>query len=252
MKMLANGHYLDNVKTTMAEPNPNKFGSSSQGMGDNLFLTPILRYFPNQLTIQLPVEKKRFSILFDGLAQVEITNEISIIPDLGPCGEHYATRKLRNYFGDYATILDNRPIILHSKIESEIWAAEYLLDKPNPVIFVPTCSPQWATIRNLPVKLAHSVYAELKAKGYTPIVCQSSSNFLDIGEHQLNDLDLSKYICLLRQAGEFVGANTGDFHVAVGVGARATCIEPESHSLFQTSEWRYKHQNIIYHTWRVS
>lgn len=250
--MPANGHYLDSVNNKETGPNPNKFGSSSQGMGDNIFLTPILRYFPNQLTIQLPVEKKRFSILFEGLAEVEITNDINIIPDLGPCGEHYTTRKLRNYFGDYATILDNRPIILHSKIESEIWAAEYLLDKPNPVVFVPTCSPAWKEVRNIPVDLAQNIFQNLKAAGFTPIVCQSSANFLDIGEHQLNDLDLSKYISLLRQVGFYAGANTGDLHLAIGVGAKAVCYEPQSHSLFQTSEWRYFHPNITYYSWPVS
>lgn len=251
MQMSANGHYLDNVKTTMTEPNPNKFGSSSQGMGDNLFLTPILRYFPNQLTIQLPVEKKRFSILFDGLAQVEITNEINVIPDLGPCGEHYITRKLRNYFGDDAVLLDNRPLVLYSDIESERWADEYLKDKPKPAIFVPTCSPQWRSVRNIPEPIAQNIFNQI-GDNYTPIVCQSSANFLDIGKHQLNDLDLKKYICLLRRVGLYFGANTGDEHLMTAVGGRTFIYQPEDHHLFVGSEWNYTHPNSTYYTWRVS
>ena len=187
----------------------NKFGSSSQGMGDNILLTSIIKYFPNQITIQLPVEKKRFSILFEGLANVEITNSIQTIQDLGPCGEHYSTRKLRNFFGEDALLLDNRPLVLYSDIESEKWVAEYLKDKPNPAIFVPTCSPQWKNVRNLPESIAKNLFNQISEK-FTPIVCQSSSNFLDIGEHQLTDLDIKKYICLLRKAGIYFGANTGD------------------------------------------
>lgn len=229
--------------------------SDQHGLGDTLMLTSLAKNITEPVKVLLPKKVERFSILFDKLANVEIIDDDKFrgyksTPNFG--SGPYIRQKLRGFFRNEAEYMDIRPLVLHTKPSSELWAAEYLADKPNPVIFVPTCSPQWASVRNLPVKLAHSVYAELREKGFTPIVCQSSSNFLDIGEHQLNDLDLSKYICLLRQAGEFVGANTGDFHVAVGVGARATCIEPQSHSLFQTSEWRYKHQNIIYYTWPVS
>lgn len=228
-----------------------KFGSSSYGLGDYLLLTAIIKYFPKQFTIQLPPEKQRFSILFKDLADIEVSCEIKTLSDFGPYGEHYATRKLRNFFGNDAVLLDNRPLVLFSDIESEKWVAEYLKDKPNPAIFVPTCSPQWKNVRNIPEPIAKNIYKQVE-ENYTPIVCQSSSNFLDIGKNQLIDLDLKKYICLLRKVGIYFGANTGDEHLMTAVGGKTFVYQPEDHHLFVSSEWNYQHPNSIYYTWRVS
>lgn len=229
--------------------------SDQHGLGDTLMLTSLAKNITEPVTVQLPKKVERFSILFDKLAVVEVIDDDKFrgyrkTSNFG-CGP-YVRQKLRGFFRNEAEYMDIRPLVLHTKPSSELWAAEYLLDKPNPVIFVPTCSPQWASVRNLPVKLAHSVYAELREKGFTPIVCQSSSNFLDIGEHQLTDLDLSKYICLMRQVGFMVGANTGDEHLATAVGCKIIIYQPEDHSLFSSSEWNYIHPNSTYCIWPVS
>ena len=52
-----------------------KISSSTSGLGDTLLLTSICRNMPNKLTVQLPTTQSRFSILFDGLAQVELCQE---------------------------------------------------------------------------------------------------------------------------------------------------------------------------------
>lgn len=226
-----------------------KIGSSTHGLGDSILLTAILKYFPNQITVQIPPQREKFSILFKDLANVEITNNINICSDLGNWGEHYATRKLRNFFGDQATLLDNRPLVLYSDIDSEIWASDYLKDKKNPVIFVPTCSKTWANIRNIPKNLAEEVFKSLE-KEYTPIVCQSSENFLNIGDHQLIDLDLKKYICLLRKVGIYYGANTGDEHLMTAVGGTTVVFQPEDNEYFRSSEWNYSHPNSNYKIWQ--
>lgn len=227
-----------------------KIASTSQGLGDNLLLTPILKYFPNQITIQLPSKNERFKILFENLAKVEITDELQLWPDLGPPGEHYATRKLRNFFGDSAIYLDNRPIVLYSDRESELWVNDYLKDKPNPVIFVPNCSKQWSSIRNIPLEIVNEILKNLKSSNATPIVCQSSNNYTDIGECQLNDLDLKKYICLLRKVGIYYGANTGDEHLMTAVGGKTIVFQPEDNEYFCSSEWNYNHPNSNYNTWK--
>lgn len=229
--------------------------SDQHGLGDTLMLTSLAKNITEPVTVLLPKKVERFAILFDKLANVEIIDDDKFrgykkTPNFG-CGP-YVRQKLRGFFRNEAEYMDIRPLVLHTKPSSELWAAEYLSDKPNPVIFVPTCSPQWKNVRNIPVDLANNIFTNLKAAGFTPIVCQSSSNFLDIGEHQLNDLELSKYISLLRQAKFYAGANTGDFHIAVGVGAKVICYEPESHSLFQSSEWQYNHPNITYYTWTIA
>lgn len=230
--------------------------SDQHGLGDTLMLTSLAKNITEPVTVQLPKKVERFSILFDKLANVEIIDDDKFrgyrkTPNFG-CGP-YVRQKLRGFFRNEAEYMDIRPLVLHTKPSSELWAAEYLSDKPNPVIFVSTCSSQWAAVRNIPVEIVDAIYRKLKEDGFTPIVCQSSANFIETyAEYQLTDLDLSKYICLLRQVGQYVGANTGDEHLATAVGCRTIVYQPEDHSLFNSAEWNYNHPYSTYYTWPVS
>ena len=146
-----------------------KISSVNYGLGDTLLLTSVCKYFPNKLTVQLPPEKEKYSLLFSNIATVEVCEKekMNPLPDLG--GGHYATRKLRNFFGEVADGLDNRPLVLYSDPESERWAFQYLKDKPNPAIVVPTCSKQWHNDRSMPVDLFNAVIAQCKKEKFTPI-----------------------------------------------------------------------------------
>lgn len=227
--------------------------SDQHGLGDTLMLTSLAKNITEPVTVQLPKKVERFSILFDKLADVEIIDDDKFrgyknTPNFG-CGP-YVRQKLRGFFHNEAEYMDIRPLVLHTKPSSELWAAEYLKDKPSPIIFVPRCSPEWASVRNIPRHILDNLLWTYR--GHSVIVCQSSKNFVDIGEHQLIDLDLSKYICLLRQVGACVSANTGDMHLAIAVGATVGCYQPEDHNLFTSSEWEYKSNQVQYYTWPVS
>lgn len=228
-----------------------KFGSSTYGMGDTLLLTSVCKYFPNKFTIQLPFEQSRFSIFFQNLAKVEICekDQINILQDIG--SGHFATRKLRNIFQENADQIDNRPLILFSDIESEKWAANFLKDKNNPCIVVKNCSSQWSEIRSIPDKKFNKILKKIK-KTYTPIICQSSSNYTQTQEIEFIDLDLKKYIALLRQTGNYFGANTGDEHLATAVGCKTTVWQPTNSDKFNSSEWNYKHPNSEYFIFKFS
>jgi len=213
----------------------NKFGSKTNGLGDILLLTSICKYNPMQFTIQLPEEQERFSCLFEGLATIEITNKITTLQDIG--GGHYATRKLRGLF-ENADLLDNRPLVLYSDTESEIWANKFLAQTCEgkvPVVFQPDCSPRWRHVRALPENIASKIKERLKSQGAHPI---------DLSE--IERIDLKKYICLLRKVGRYVGANTGDFHLAVALGAMCHIYEPKNSQFFQDYEWNYFHPSILY------
>lgn len=226
-----------------------KISSINYGLGDTLMLTAVCKYFPNKLTVQLPPEKQKYSLLFSNLASVEICEKEQMIPlpDVG--SGHYATRKLRNFFGELADKLDNRPLVLYSDYESERWAFNYLQDKPKPVIVVPTCSKQWHLDRSIPKDLFKDVIDQCKKLGFTPIVCQSSSNFVDHSEISLVDCDLGKYISLLRMTKEYVGANTGDEHLATALGCKTTVFQPSRSESFNRLEWNYSHPNSNYFFW---
>lgn len=226
-----------------------KFGSTTYGMGDTLLLTSVCKYFPNKFTIQLTKDVSRFSIFFEHLANIEICekNEINPIPDVGFSG-HYATRKLRNFFGDAADGLDNRPLVLFSDKESEIWASNFLKDKKNPCIVVKNCSKNWSDVRSIPDSFFNEILKYIK-QNHTPIICQSSSNYTRTEEIEFVDLDLKKYISLLRQTGNYFGANTGDEHLATALGCRTIVWQPINSDKFNSSEWNYNHPNSTYLNW---
>ena len=221
-----------------------KFGSSTNGLGDLLLLTSICKFFPNKFTIQIPKNKEKYSILFWGLAEVEITDDINILPDIG--NGHYATRKLRNFFSN-PLVLDNRPLVLYSDLESEEWANNFLQDKKNPIILTPNCSKQWASIRNMPKKLALDF---LNSSEEAILMINSENEFESNHKIKLIDLDLKKTICLFRKVGFYVGCNTGDEHLATAVGCRTFVYQPQ-HPSFNKEEWNYKHRNNTYYNFQI-
>lgn len=222
-----------------------KFGTITHGLGDILILTSVCKYFPKKFIVQLPQNKKRFSILFEGLAEVEITDSITPLPDLGY--GHYSTTKLRNFFNNTADFLDNRPLVLYSDAESEIWAKNYLQNLSNPIIFVPNCSKQHHAIRSLPQNLSDKIYGECIKNNLTPVVCEFSDNKTNYSNClKLCDLDLKKYVCLLRRCGRYIGANTGDMHLAISVGCLTNVYQPNDCFSFSKDQWNYNHPSIIY------
>jgi hypothetical protein len=225
----------------------NKFGSSTSGLGDLLLLTSICKYFPNKFTIQLPTNKEKYSILFQNLANIEITNDIFDLPDIG--SGHYATRKLRNFFPDNAEDLDNRPLVLYTDEDSERWADAFLKSIANPIIFTPHCSKEWATVRNIPVNLSIEIQKMIKDADLNCITMINLENeYKEQCENKLENLDLKKMICLFRKVGMYIGCNTGDEHLAVSVGAKTIVYQPSNNPLFNPVEWNYSHadSNYIY------
>lgn len=228
-------------------PSKIELSSPSNGLGDILLLTAVCKNLlarGEKATVVLPPQIQRFSILFDGLADVEIREPTSFTPDIG--GGHYATRKLRNFFQD-ADLLDNRPLVLHSDPESEQWAEDFLQNKKGSIIFVPYCAKQWHHVRSFNLQKAVKCFDQLLEMGYQPIICESSNNpSLIRSRENLIDLPLSKYISLLRRVGSYFGCNTGDFHLAAAVGAYCTVFQPQNHPLFNREEWDYKSSCIDY------
>lgn len=222
-----------------------KFGSMTNGMGDILMLNAVFKHLKGQCIAQIPKDKEKFKVFFDGIANVEIADHIKILEDIGY--GHYSTRKLRNFFGETADCLDIRPVVLYSDVESEQWVSNFLKDIKNPVIFVPTCSIGWKELRSIPIELTLNLLDHIKSSGLTPIVCQGSDNKYDIKNNIcINNLDIKKYICLLRKVGFYIGANTGDMHLAVGVGAKTVVYQPKPSDKFDPVEWCYIHPSVTY------
>lgn len=65
-----------------------KIGSplGSSGLGDILLLTSICKH--TDCIVDLPPKAERFSCLFDGIAEVNITETPTRTPDIGPGNIH--------------------------------------------------------------------------------------------------------------------------------------------------------------------
>lgn len=223
--------------------------SAEFGLGDICLLTAICKYQMGKFAVMLPHEYERFKVLFQGLADVIITEREKCLPlrDIGT--GHYGLRKLRYVFGEAAENMDIRPLILYADPVSESWISEYLKDKPNPVIVCPFVAPRWASVRNLPEEIIREIFGAAKYRGQTPIVIQSDTDKTwDCAV--LNNLELPKLICLMRRVGNLVGANTGLYHLAVGVGAKVECFYPANTPYFNPDEWCYfNHPTITHRMW---
>lgn len=220
----------------------------SMGLGDILLLTSIVKYASGELTVQLPKEQERFSILFNHLAPVEICEKSELQPLENFGTGHYARQKIRGLMGNNAEHIDIRPLVLYSDYASEAWAAEYLKDKPNPLVICPFVAKAWSQVRDLPFDIVQEILFGAKLKNQTPIIIQSGEQKWDCAT--LNNLELPKLICLMRQAGRASTANTGLYHLAVAVGCEVMCYQPEDGPLFNSNEWCYKnHPTIKHHTW---
>jgi hypothetical protein len=226
-----------------------KFGPStdSNGLGDTLLLTSICKHNLGKYTIQLQENKKHFGILFEGLcSNIEITDSPIKLNDVGY--GHYTTMKLKSIYGDYAELLDNKPLVLYSDYESEQWAQNLIKNINNPIIFVPNCSLRWHSIRSLPINKSNEIINILLSSNYTPIVCSDSNNPTVKFDRCVNliDLDLKKYVCLLRRVGRYIGCNTGDMHLAISVGAITKVFQPKNAPGFDENNWNYNHPTIEY------
>tara|TARA_B110000305_G_scaffold164784_1_gene182246 strand:- start:1915 stop:2601 length:687 start_codon:yes stop_codon:yes gene_type:complete len=219
---------------------PNKenlrFGTdrNASGLGDTLLLTAVCKNLQTKPTILLHPNKERFSILFDKIANVEVTTESLPLSNIG--GGHYTTQKLKNFYSN-AQALDIRPMVLHTCIESEIWADNIIrsLDKP-PLIWQPHCCPSWHKTRSIPNYKHQDIIGEY----------QDRHSILDLSNEPYKNIPLSKYICLLRKCGMYVGCNTGDMHLAIAVGCSCEIHEPPSCRFFQSEKWKYNHPSITY------
>lgn len=220
----------------------------SVGLGDTLLLTAICKNVRFTPTIHLRPTQQRFRILFDKIANVKIVKprHVRLIIDRPArssheiLNDHWTYSKLRNYF-DEPDAFDIRPLVLHSTYESEKWARDYIQsnfsnDKPC-VIYKRSCSAHWDYLRSIPVELSNNILSDLS----------KDFNVIDMASPEIANLDLSKYICLLRRCGSYVGCNTGDMHLAISVGCQCTIYEPSDWD--ESHRWRYRHPTIKYVNW---
>ena len=221
--------------------------SLSDGLGDTILLSSVCKYFPEKISVKLTEKVKRFGCLFKNIANIQISDDNS--GDACEIGlGHYATRKLRYFFGEYADLMDNRPICFFSDDKSEIAAAKIKNGRICAIV-CPTVADHWNDIGSLPEKVFQSILKRLSDAEITPIII-SSGDYNCFNYEKYNNLPLETLVCLMRQCGQYEGTCTGLYHLAASVGAKINCFIPPKNNIFFPEEWCYDHPTIQHFTWQ--
>jgi hypothetical protein len=86
-------------------------------------------------------------------------------------------------------LLDNRPLVLYSDIESEEWVYNYLKINQNQLLLHRCVLPNAKDVRGMKIDLTQDIINQLQNSGHTPILCLSSKYEYDINyKNTLKDL----------------------------------------------------------------
>lgn len=228
--------------------------NSAGSLGDWLSLTSLLNARPNSTVIaQDSPHTRQFARLYEGLANVEFSDQP--VPPVRETEDPVCmSQRILNAYG--AT--DASPIPIVRLRDDEVsWARSLLARHVNPVAFSNTTAAARAdrapddlcNYRRLPDALTRSLVTRLRDDGHTILRfgCKTtmqniySGNWDEIdGVTSIPDLNLRQLAACYHVIGRYVGAATGDLHLALAVGAFVNAFVPPS-------AWHYDHAR--HHYW---
>jgi hypothetical protein len=227
--------------------------NSAGSLGDWLSLTPLLAARPNSTVIaQDSPHTRQFARLYEGLAHVEFTDQ-SVPPVLETDEPVCMSQRILNRYG--VTGVSPIPTVILRDDEIQ-WARDFLAPYPNPVAFNNTTAAARAdqppeamcNYRRLPDSLSRHIVAQLNAAGHTVLRfgCRTTMQNIYGGNYDefagvvnLPDLNVRQLAACYHVIGQYVGAATGDLHLALAVGAYVNVFAPPS-------EWHYDHARHHY------
>lgn len=246
--------------------------NTAGSLGDWLSLTPLLNARPNSTVIAPDSPHTRqFARLYEGLANVEFTDQ-PVPPTLETDDPVCMSQRILNRYG--VTDVPAIPIVKLRPDEIE-WARTLLAPYSNPVAFNNTTAAARAdkplddlcNYRRLPDALTASLVGQL-ARDHTIIHfgCKASmqniyaGNWDEIaGVVSIPDLNLRQLAACYHVIGRYVGAATGDLHLALSVDAFVDAFVPPSVWHYRHDLHHYKPENfgtdtvkIVYHTYYVN
>lgn len=223
--------------------------NTAGSLGDWLSLTPTLRRLDNpKVLARDSAHTRSFATLYEGLAEVEFTNEV--VSPTPEAGFGPFSRRIMNAFGFTGNAIPS--VILRS--EEIDWAREFLKDYNRPIVFNNTCGganvekpiTDLCNWRKMPDQFAQEVIDGLNTVGKTPIrfgVKTSVDIYNNYDEFKglvnIPDLPLRKVAACYKVIGEYAGTDSGDHHLMLAVGGKSQCFVPPD-------VWHYQHARHLY------
>lgn len=212
--------------------------ANALAMGDTLMLTPVAKALGNKAVVCLPEKCKRFAFFFRGFCDVRITENYPLIP----FGRELLSKQALRYFN--FGHLDPLPRINLDE-DTKKKAKPLVNGFPNPIAFVPTCSKNWAHIRQRPAFFWKPVVEELH-KRYEVLQFGFQDYPLVPGAIRMPFVDLETLAGVYSLIGNYVGTDTGDYHLMLAVGGRAVVAEPEPMPKQMLMFWLYESPRVQY------
>lgn len=211
---------------------------SGFALGDTLTITPLAAALGSKAVMCLPEQLEKFAFLFRGLCQVRITENH---PFFRWTRGNAAAQKLSMFSFHEKSPLPQ----INVSLDAIARGKEMLNGMPNPIAFVPTCSRHWDHIRQRPYNFWKPVVAEL-AQRYT--VCQFGlPDYPTVPQaRRMPFIDLETLAGVYHTICNYVGVDTGDYHLMIAVGGRCIVAEPEPMPKIQSDYWLFKTDRIIY------
>jgi hypothetical protein len=212
-------------------------GSQGGGIGDNLQITPIFKYFKNS-TIEIKNNEngQHIAPLYEGMADIIFKSKPILQEEsfniYGDVSRHHP---LRNGALNYLHIfgIENKvspiPWILLKKDEIE-WAREFLKDYKNPLAIVCSNSgykgTSTASYRFLDFERWQYIINEYSKK-YTILQFGLPNDTTNLNNIiPLLSLSIRQMAACFYVIGKCISIDTGPYHLALAVGAYVKCLVP--------------------------
>ena len=212
-------------------------GSQGGGIGDNLQITPIFKYFKNSIIeIKDNDNGRKIAPLYEGIANIVFKpNPIFQEQSFNIYGDIQKSHPLRNGALNYLYIFNIQdkvspiPWILLKKEEIE-WAIEFLKDYKNPLAIV--CSNSGykigstASYRFLDFEKWQHIINEYSKK-YTILQFGAPNDTTDLNNIiPLLSLSVRQMAACFHVIGKCISIDTGPYHLALAAGAYVKCLVP--------------------------
>lgn len=229
----------------LVTPIPNRDGifelgpcMGGYGLGDTLSITPLASGLGQRAMILFPKGMEYLLFLFRDLCPARIAKEFPVFQ----WRQGQACKQKLDLFG--LAKIEPLPVI---KLDPDLIpkARAILAGYPSPIAFCPTCSKGWDHIRQRPYNFWVPVVREL-AKRFT--VCQfGRTDYPTVsGAKRMPFVDLPTLAACYHLIGNYVGVNTGDYHLMLAVGGRCVVADSDPLHPYQKVLWWFDTPRVRY------